>query len=645
MTSARQRLRPLGSTGRDNIDPRRFSWNADHGLVRGGDGRRTHDVVIIGAGPAGLTAAYQLTQAGRDRHRARGRHRRRRHQPHGRARRLALRHRRPPLLHQGGGGRALWHEILPAGGLPAPAAHEPHLLQRQVLRLPARADQRAAQPRHRRGGPLRALLRLGARPPAEGHGQLRGLDRRRASAGASTACSSRPTPRRCGACRPPRSRPTGRRSASRTSRCSRPCVNADPPEAQPEGHHVPHRGVPVPEVRAGDDVGALPRHRRGAGHQGHHEHRVVTRCTTKAAARSRSPPRPTACRTRYECTDVISSMPLSGLLKAMDPPVPAPRAAAADGLSYRDFLTVALVVPEAAGSPTTGSTCTARRAARPHPELRLVVAVHGEGRAHVPRPRVLRVRGRRAVGHARRRAGRAGHARAADARPGRARAGRGRLRRADAEGVSDVRRHLQGQRRVLRAGSPRTPPTCTRSAATACTSTTTRTTRCTPPCSRSRTSSVPTTTSGRSTSRPSTTSRRRERGRRTRAPAATRRCSPAGRRRGAARTGLQSTRSISRRLPQQHDRAAREIEHRSTRDAGRRPLVVVGVELELVGRRPSLVGQHERHRVPAAPLSSTRKLSSVTRSPRGPGSPMASPLRNMPRQRTWPDTHSSSVIS
>ncbi len=48
---------------------------------------------------------------------------------------------------------------------------------------------------------------------------------------------------------------------------------------------------------------------------------------------------------------VISSMPLSSLVRAFDPPVPAPVQAAADGLAYRDFLTVALVVPESAGFP------------------------------------------------------------------------------------------------------------------------------------------------------------------------------------------------------------------------------------------------------------------------------------------------------
>jgi protoporphyrinogen oxidase len=48
---------------------------------------------------------------------------------------------------------------------------------------------------------------------------------------------------------------------------------------------------------------------------------------------------------------VVSSMPISALVRAMDPPAPAPVVAAADDLRYRDFLTVALVVPEEAGFP------------------------------------------------------------------------------------------------------------------------------------------------------------------------------------------------------------------------------------------------------------------------------------------------------
>ena len=48
---------------------------------------------------------------------------------------------------------------------------------------------------------------------------------------------------------------------------------------------------------------------------------------------------------------VISSMPLPDLVRAMDPPAPADVLAAADGLAFRDFLTVALVVPAEAGFP------------------------------------------------------------------------------------------------------------------------------------------------------------------------------------------------------------------------------------------------------------------------------------------------------
>ncbi|MFN2522254.1 MAG: NAD(P)/FAD-dependent oxidoreductase, partial [Mycobacteriales bacterium] len=55
--------------------------------------------------------------------------------------------------------------------------------------------------------------------------------------------------------------------------------------------------------------------------------------------------------TTYDCTSVVSTMPMSALLRAMDPPVPARVRAAADGLRYRDFVTVALVVPESAGFP------------------------------------------------------------------------------------------------------------------------------------------------------------------------------------------------------------------------------------------------------------------------------------------------------
>jgi protoporphyrinogen oxidase len=50
--------------------------------------------------------------------------------------------------------------------------------------------------------------------------------------------------------------------------------------------------------------------------------------------------------TEYEASAVISSMPIAELVHAFDPPVPDDVRRAADDLYYRDFLTVALVVPE-----------------------------------------------------------------------------------------------------------------------------------------------------------------------------------------------------------------------------------------------------------------------------------------------------------
>ncbi|NBE83882.1 NAD(P)/FAD-dependent oxidoreductase [Micromonospora rubida] len=54
---------------------------------------------------------------------------------------------------------------------------------------------------------------------------------------------------------------------------------------------------------------------------------------------------------RVAADHVISSMPLGALVRAVDPPAPPEVLAAADALRHRDFLTVALVVPAAAGFP------------------------------------------------------------------------------------------------------------------------------------------------------------------------------------------------------------------------------------------------------------------------------------------------------
>ena len=55
--------------------------------------------------------------------------------------------------------------------------------------------------------------------------------------------------------------------------------------------------------------------------------------------------------TVHRCTDVISSMPIPLLVQAMDPPAPEDVQLAAKRLEFRDFLTVALVVPEGDGFP------------------------------------------------------------------------------------------------------------------------------------------------------------------------------------------------------------------------------------------------------------------------------------------------------
>ncbi len=53
----------------------------------------------------------------------------------------------------------------------------------------------------------------------------------------------------------------------------------------------------------------------------------------------------------HRCTDLISSMPIPALVEAMDPPPPADVLAAAKALTFRDFLTIAIVVPAADAFP------------------------------------------------------------------------------------------------------------------------------------------------------------------------------------------------------------------------------------------------------------------------------------------------------
>ncbi len=62
-------------------------------------------------------------------------------------------------------------------------------------------------------------------------------------------------------------------------------------------------------------------------------------------------PDQTRATTVWPFDHMISSMPLSDLVQAMDPPAPRPVLEAAQALRYRDFLTVALVLPAGKGFP------------------------------------------------------------------------------------------------------------------------------------------------------------------------------------------------------------------------------------------------------------------------------------------------------
>ena len=148
----------------------------------------------------------------------------------------------------------------------------------------------------------------------------------------------------------------------------------------------------------------------------------------------------TACRRTS-----ISSMPLGELVRAMDPPAPAEvRAAARRAALPR--------LPHRRPGRARRSALPRQLDLRAHPGVRVGrIQNFGAWSPYMVKdgrtclgPGVLRLRGRRAVANARRRAGRAGHARARAARAGRPGVRRGRLRRADAEGVPGVRRELRG---------------------------------------------------------------------------------------------------------------------------------------------------------------------------------------------------------
>ena len=177
-------------------------------------------IAVLGGGPAGLTGAYTLGLRGQsavvfeaD------------HQVGGIAktvefRRLPLRPRRSPVLHEDQAGRA------PLGApdgrrLPDAAPAVADLLQRSLLLVPADGEGRRRQARPRRVGALRALVPVGAPHAPAARRHVRGMGHRAVRRAGSTTRSSARTPRRSGASRARRSARCGRPSGSRTSRSGR----------------------------------------------------------------------------------------------------------------------------------------------------------------------------------------------------------------------------------------------------------------------------------------------------------------------------------------------------------------------------------------------------------------------------------------
>ena len=144
-------------------------------------------------------------------------------------------------------------------------------------------------------------------------------------------------------------------------------VGADPGRSvvgrprQVEAGHEPHRGVQLPEVRPRHDVGEVHRdgHRPPARKVVFDSHGHEDRARRRPARPRSRRGTPTASATRYECTDVISSMPIGALLEAMDPPVPADVLKAADVAALpRLHDRRARRAARSTRSPTTGSTST-----------------------------------------------------------------------------------------------------------------------------------------------------------------------------------------------------------------------------------------------------------------------------------------------
>ena len=308
------------------------------------------------------------------------------------------------------------------------------------------------------------------------------------SARSCSRSSSRPTPRRCGACRATRSPPTGPRSASRgsisASRSSNALKQALAAGAQAEGRRAggqdADRKLPVSAQGPRHDVGSGRAQDPEARRQGAHGPRAADSsaydaCQKALAHRGLDRRRRPTRATRRD--HVISSAPVRELVEKITPtPISRLHARA---LRYRDFLTVALMVKKPdlfpdnwiyIHDPSRARSAACRTSARGRPKwcrpgmscLGLeYFCFEGDGLWNAPDDELIAL--------AKKEIAKIGLI-AAERR-------RRRLRGAPAEGLSGLRRELSRQRRDDPAATSKgLTRRCTWSAATACTSTTTRTT-------------------------------------------------------------------------------------------------------------------------------------------------------------------------
>ena len=181
----------------------------------------------------------------------------------------------------------------------------------------------------------RAVARRGRRRAARRRPSRNGSAT--ASGGACSSCSSRATRRRSGACRPPRSAPSGRRSGSGRCRsrasCARRCSTTAATCAASSSSFTTRGWGP-------GRCGRRWRRRSSA---------PAARCASARGSRALELDggRVAAVHAggeRVEVAQVISSLALRDVVALADPPAPPAVRAAAAGLRYRDFVTVALVV-------------------------------------------------------------------------------------------------------------------------------------------------------------------------------------------------------------------------------------------------------------------------------------------------------------